>query len=50
MLLGLAALAVSAGLLVAAVPTTRVETAPAPLAVTFDCPYIKLVIVSESVA
>jgi hypothetical protein len=49
-LLGITALLVSAGLLVAAVPTTRVETAPAPLTIEYDCPYAKLVIVSEPLA
>jgi hypothetical protein len=50
--LGIAALLVSTGLLIAAVPATRVETAPAPMpvAVDLDCPYAKLVIVSESIA
>lgn len=42
--LGFAALLVSTGLLIAAVPATRVETSPAPFAVDFDCPYAELVI------
>ena len=51
-LLGITALLVSAGLLVASVPTTRVETAPAPLTIAYDydCPYAKVVIVSDSLA
>jgi len=50
--LGIAALLVSTGLLIAAVPAARVETLsePVPLAVDLDCPYAKLVIVSESLA
>jgi hypothetical protein len=46
----LAALLVSAGLFVAAVPAARTEAAPAPapLTVDFGCPYAELVIVSES--
>jgi hypothetical protein len=49
--LGIAVLLVSTGLLIAAVPATRLETAPAPapVAVDFDCPYTKLVIVSAPV-
>ena len=46
-LLGIAALLVSAGLLVAAVPAARTETAPP--AADVDCPYAELVIVFESV-
>ncbi len=51
MFLGIGALMVSASLLIAAVPGTPAETLPdpAPLAIDldFDCPYAKLVIVSE---
>lgn len=50
--LGIAALLTSTGLLVAAVPAMRVDTAsePVSLAVDVDCPYAKFIIVSEPVA